>query len=108
MKTLTGFEQERALPGILGRANTIWENKVPLYRKLRNVYKQMVKDKKHPDDIQTTKRILTQMEQGNIFIAYDNLMRIFQDKPIYLSINPLDKLLSSGGEDSNSLTKFSV
>lgn len=107
VETETGFKQERALPSILAKASSIWERKMPLYRPLRNVYKPINKAKESEADIETLKSILKKMEEGNTFIAYDNLMRIFQPKDMYISINPLDKLFSSGGDGTNSLTKFS-
>lgn len=107
VETETGFIQERSLPSILGKANSIWEQRMPLYRPLRNVYKPIAKAKDNPRDIDTLKEILSNMENGNTYIAYDNLMRVFQPRDMYISINPLDKLLSAGGDDCNSLTKFS-
>lgn len=107
VETETGFTQERALPGILARASSIWEAKMPMYRPLRNVYKPIAKAKENQRDIETLKEILDNMERGNTYIAYDNLMRVFQQRDMYISINPLDKLFSAGGYDTNSITKFS-
>lgn len=107
VETETGFKQERALPSILAKASAIWERKMPMYRPLRNIYKPINKAKENPNDIETLKNILSDMEQGNTYIAYDNLMRVFQPRDMYISINPLDKLFSSGGEGTNSITKFS-
>lgn len=107
VETETGFKQERSLPSILSKASSIWERKMPMYRPLRNVYKPINKAKESASDIETLKTILKSMENGNTYIAYDNLMRVFQPKDMYISINPLDKLFSSGGDGTNSLTKFS-
>lgn len=103
VETETGFKQERSLPSILNKASNIWESKMPLYRPLRNIYKA----KGSTSDMETMRAILKAMENGNVYIAYDNLMRVFQPKDMYISLNPLDKLFSSGGTGTNSLTKFS-
>lgn len=106
VETETGNIQERSLPSILGRASAIWERKMPLYRPLRNIYKPMAKARENQQNIDCTKDILSKMEHGNTYISYDELMRIFQAKDIYISINPLDKLFSSGGPNTGSITNF--
>ena len=105
--TKNGNVQERSLPSILARANLIWERKMPLHRPLRNLYKTMVKENNTSDDVEIIRGILDRMEQNNTYMSYDKLMRLFQSKKIFISINPLDKLFSSGGSDSDSITRFS-
>lgn len=107
VETETGFKQERSLPSILSKASSIWERRMPMYRPLRNIYKPINKAKESISDIERLKEILKDMEKGNTYISYDNLMRVFQPKDMYISINPLDKLFSSGGANTNSITKFS-
>lgn len=104
--TKNGNVQERSLPSILAKANLIWERKMPLHRPLRKLYKTMVKEDSSSDDVEMIKDILSAMEEENTYMSYDRLMRIFQSKNILISINPLDKLFSSGGSDSNSITRF--
>ena len=104
--TKSGNVQERSLPSILARANSIWERKMPLHRPLRNLYKTMVKEDSTSNDVEIVKDILNKMEYTNIYMSYDKLMRIFQNKNVYISINPLDKLFSSGGDGSDSITRF--
>lgn len=105
--TKNGNVQERSLPSILARANLIWERKMPLHRPLRNLYKTMAKENNTSDDVEIIRGILDEMEEKNTYMSYDKLMRLFQSKKIFISINPLDKLFSSGGSDSDSITRFS-
>lgn len=108
VETKSGNIQERSLPSILAKANMFWEKRMPLYRPLRKLYKKTAKDNMDSIEVQTMKSILDEMELKNIFVKYDELMRIFQSREIYISINPLDKLFSSGGEDSDSPTRFAT
>lgn len=106
VETLTGYKQERSLTSLLARAHEIWETRNPLYRNLRNIYKVISRDTNRANDTAKTRSILKELERGNIYIAYDHLLKVFKPSDVIISINPLDKLLSAGGKDSNSITRF--
>lgn len=108
VETLTGYRQERSLTSLLAQAHDFWEERNPLYRDLRNIYKPLSKNRDRADEVNVIKGILKELETGNMYIAYDHLLKIYQPSDVVISINPLDKLLSAGGSGSKSLTSFST
>ena len=49
----------------------------------------------------TLSPILARLERGNTYIAYDKLLREFQERQLMISINQIDKLFASGGSGSS-------
>lgn len=106
VETLTGHTQERSLTSLLAQAHDFWEDRNPLYRELRNIYKPLSKDRSRADEVNVIRGILKELEVGNMYLAYDHLLKVYQPNSVMISINPLDKLLSAGGSGSKSLTRF--
>lgn len=106
--TTKGRVQEKNIAALLQKAHDIWEKKYDLYRPYRNHIKQ-VRSEDGPMEMDKLNAILRKIEQGNTYIAYDRMLREFQEKNLLISINPLDKLFSSGGTGhgfEDTLTKF--
>lgn len=106
--TVKGRVQEKNIAALLQKAHDVWEKKYDLYRPYRNHIKQ-VRSEDGPMEIDKLNAILRKIEQGNTYIAYDRMLREFQEKKLLISINPLDKLFSSGGTGhgfEDTLTKF--
>lgn len=94
--TTKGRVQEKNIAAILQKAHDIWEKKYDLYRPYRNHIKQL-RSEDGPGVVDELNPILEKMERGNIYIAYDRLLREFQERQLMISINPIDKLFASGG-----------
>lgn len=106
--TTKGRVQEKNIAALLQKAHDIWEKKYDLYRPYRNHIKQ-IRTEDGPLEMDKLNAVLRKLERGNTYIAYDRLLREFQEKKLLISINPLDKLFSSGGTGSSfedTLTKF--
>lgn len=107
--TTKGRVQEKNIAALLQKAHNVWETKYDLYRPYRNHIKQ-IRNEDGPYEIGKLNDILKRLEAGNTYIAYDRLLREFQEKSLLISINPLDKIFSSGGTGhgfEDTITKFS-
>lgn len=108
--TTKGRTKEVSLASLLQKAQNVWEKKYGIYRPYRNHMKQ-VRAEDGGMEMDKLNAILRKMEAGNTYIAYDRLLREFQEQELIISINPLDKLFSAGGTENrygaNALTKFS-
>lgn len=98
--TTKGRVQEKNIAALLQKAHNIWEKKYDLYRPYRNHLKQ-IRSEDGPEVMNLLNPILNKLEQGNTYIAYDKLLRMFQERQLMVSINPLDKLFASGGGGSS-------
>lgn len=98
--TTKGRVQEKNIAALLQKAHDIWEKKYDLYRPYRNHIKQ-VRSEDGPTVMDELSPILAKMEIGNTYIAYDKLLREFQERQLMISINPIDKLFASGGSGYN-------
>lgn len=107
--TTKGRVQEKSIAALLQKAHNVWEKEFDIYRPYRN-HMKLVRNEDGPMDMPMLNAILKNMEVGNTYIAYDRLLREFQEKQLLISINPLDKLFSSGGTGNgfeDTITKFS-
>ena len=109
--TTKGRTKEVSLASLLQKAQNVWEREHDIYRPYRNHMKQ-VRAEDGGMEMDKLNAILRKLEVGNTYVAYDRLLREFQEKELLISINPLDKLFSSGGPDnvsaygSDAITKF--
>lgn len=106
--TTRGRVQEKSIAALLQKAQNVWEREFDIYRPYRN-HMKFIRTEDGPGEIDKLNAILRNMEKGNTYLAYDKLLREFQEKQLLISINPLDKLFSSGGNGysfEDTLTKF--
>lgn len=108
--TTKGRTKEVSLASLLQKAQNVWEKKYGIYRPYRNHMKQ-IRAEDGGMEMDKLNAILRKMELGNTYIAYDRLLREFQEQELIISINPLDKLFAAGGPGGrygrNAITKFS-
>ena len=108
--TTKGRTKEVSLASLLQKAQNVWEKKFGIYRPYRNHMKQ-IRAEDGGMEMDKLNAILRKMELGNTYVAYDRLLREFQEQELIISINPLDKLFSAGGPEDrygrDALTKFS-
>lgn len=108
--TTKGRVKEVSIASLLQKAQTVWEKKYDIYRPYRNHMKQ-VRAEDGGMEMDKLNAILRKIEVGNTYVAYDKLLKEFREEDVLVSINPLDKLFSSGGPGrgygNSALTKFS-
>lgn len=100
--------QEKNIAALLQKAQNVWEREFDIYRDYRN-HMKYVRSEDGGMEMDKLNVILRKMEVGNTYVAYDRLLREFQEKQLLISINPLDKIFSAGGNGSgyeDTITKF--
>lgn len=107
--TTKGRTKEVSLASLFQKAQNVWEREYVMYRPYRNHMKQ-VRAEDGGMEMDKLNNILRNLEKGNTYVAYDRLLREFREEDLFISINPLDKLFSSGGpynyHGNSALTRF--
>lgn len=96
---------------VLARVHAIWCTKVPLYQLTMDGIKELRKaghTYANSYDLQKLTADKTSLEYGNMSVLYEKFLNANKGgSRMLLSVNPLDKLTSSGGNGSLTPTKFS-